>query len=434
MSSNASLAEKKGASPDSKNVLGAFRGPIAGNDGVEIEYVESVPGDVSLVEEPKTKKSKRQRFRRHCARFWCCYLFWNVIFLAIFLPIFFLVVIPAIAQLVVNKSTLLLVNATLLQPHPDSVILTLEAALDLPINLPVRIDPLVLEVYNKNKDGNNTIFSSRIDGTVVDGNTTLGVQDRFTPLNVPMWTDYVHQVVTEPDAPLPVRGSTNAYLGILKSHVKVDKDIHQHTLNSFAGFSIDSPKLLLPAREDGVNLLANATLPNPSVMILQIGTTLLDLKSGEYTLGNATLDDLTLTPGNHSIPVEGIIDVDYLISNLGDILGTQGDALSRGFLRLEAVGRNVTFDGVEIPYYAEAMRQLTLTAEVELGSLVMNTIEGVLKPNGTNIFANLTDPDGPTSISDIIGSIDDPDNSLGLNNNNNDDNSNSSDNSTETDR
>jgi hypothetical protein len=107
--------------------------------------------------------------------------------------------------------------------------LTLEAALDLPIELPVRIEPLVLEVYDKWSDGNNTIFSSRIDGTTIDGNTTLGVKNKFTPLNVPLWTDYVYRVVTEPNAPLPVRGSTNAYLGILKSHVKVDKDIHQHS-------------------------------------------------------------------------------------------------------------------------------------------------------------------------------------------------------------
>ncbi|KAL2814477.1 hypothetical protein BJX63DRAFT_392386 [Aspergillus granulosus] len=429
MSSNASLVEKKGGSPDSKNVLGAFRGPISGTDGVEIEHVEAVPGDVSLVDGPKPKRSKKQQLRRHCARFWCCYVFWGVIFLAIFLPIFFLVVIPAIAQLVVDKSTLVLVNVTITEPHPASAIITLEAALDLPIALPVRIEPLVLEVYDKEKDGNNTIFSAPIDGTVIDGNTTLGVQNRFTPLNVPLWTEYVDRVVVERNAPLTVRASTNAYLGILKCPVTLDKAIHQYTLNSFDGFSIDNPKLLLPAREDGINLVANATLPNPSVMTLQIGTTLLDLKSGEYTLGNATLTDLMLYPGNHSVPVEGIIDVDYLISNLGDILRSQGDALSRGFLRLEAVGRNVTIDGVEVPYYAQAMRNLTLVADVALASLVFNTVEGVVRPNGTNIFANLTDPNGPTEISDIINSIDDPDNSLGLNNNNDDDNNNSTEDS-----
>ncbi|KAL3474592.1 hypothetical protein BJX99DRAFT_271568 [Aspergillus californicus] len=421
MSSNGSLVEKQGDSAKKgstlKNtILGAFRGPIAGS-AADVEYLEAKPGDVSLVENP-VKQKRTQRIRRHFARFWCCYVFWSVIFLAIFLPIFFLVVIPAIAQLVVNNSTLLLVNATIRDPKPDSIILTLEAALDLPINLPVRIEPIDLEVFNRELDGNNTVFSSLIDGKVIDGNTTLGVQERYTPLNVPMWTDYVHNVVFKPHAPLPVRGSTNAYLGVLKSHVTINKDIQQNTLNSFAGFSIEDPQILLPAREDGVNLVANATLPNPSVMTLQIGTTTLDLRSGDYLLGNATIDDLMLIPGNHSSPVAGIIDIGYLLENIQPILEIQGDALRNGILRLEAVGRSVTYNGENLSYYTDAMKQLTLTADVAIGSLLLNTIRGVIAPNGTNIFHNLTDPNGPTNPQDIINSIDDPDGSLGLGNNN----------------
>ncbi|KAL4966341.1 DUF3712 domain-containing protein [Aspergillus stella-maris] len=414
MSSDGSLVEKRGDTPKgSRNVLGSLRGPIAGTDA-DIERIENTPGQVSLVE-PPLKQKKTKRFGRHFARFWCCYVFWSVIFLAIFLPIFFLVVIPAIAQLVVNKSTLLLVNAQILEPRPDSILLTLEAALDLPIALPVRIEPLLLSIYDHQAEGNDTIFKSTIDGAIIDGNTTLGIQNVNTPLNVPLWTNYVHSVVFEPHAPLPVKGETNAFLGILKSHVKVDKDIHQNTLNKFEGFSITDPKLLLTPNENGSNLVANATLPNPSVMTLQIGTTLLDLKSDNYTLGNATLDDLMLYPGNNTVPVNGNIDLDYLIDNLGGILATQGDALSKGFLRLEAIGRSVEWNGEEVPYYTEAMKALTLTADVALGALVINTLDGVLKPNGTNIFHNLTDPDGPTNIHDIINSIDDPDGSLGLN-------------------
>ncbi|KAL4955344.1 hypothetical protein BDW69DRAFT_121086 [Aspergillus filifer] len=414
MSSDSSLVEKKGDTPKgSRNVLGSLRGLIAGSDA-DMERIENTPGQVSLVE-PPLKQKKTKRLGRHFARFWCCYVFWSVIFLAIFLPIFFLVVIPAIAQLVVNKSTLLLVNARILEPRPDSILLTLEAALDLPIALPVRIEPLILSIYDHQAEGNDTIFKSTIDGAIIDGNTTLGIQNVHTPLNVPLWANYVHQVVFEPHAPLPVKGETNAFLGILKSHVKVDKDIQQNTLNKFEGFSITDPKLLLTPNENGSNLVANATLPNPSVMTLQIGTTLLDLKSDNYTLGNATLDDLILYPGNNTVPVNGNIDLDYLIDNLGGILATQGDALSKGFLRLEAIGRSVEWNGEEVPYYTEAMKALTLTADVALGALVTNTLDGILKPNGTNIFSNLTDPDGPTNIHDIINSIDDPDGSLGLN-------------------
>jgi hypothetical protein len=142
---------------------------------------------------------------------------------------------------------------------------------------------------------------------------------------------------------------------------------------------------------------------------------MLDLKAGNYTLGNATIDNLILYPGNHSVPVKGTLDLDYLMANLHGILETQGDALSRGVLRLDAVGRSATYDGQLVPYYTEALKQLTLSADVSLGGLVMNTMQGVLSPNGTNIFHNLTNPDGPTNIHDIINSIDDPDGSLGLN-------------------
>ncbi|KAL4911030.1 hypothetical protein BDW74DRAFT_172482 [Aspergillus multicolor] len=402
---------EKPAKVASKHTLGFLRGPFAGSDA-DIESIEKTPGDASLVE-PKLKQKKTRRVKRHFARFWCCYVFWSVIFLAIFLPIFFLVVIPAIAQLVLDNGMLLLVNATILEPRPDSILLTLEAALDLPISLPVRIDPFLLKIYNQDVKGNNTIFSSELAGTVIDGNTTLGVESVHTAVDVALWTDYVHKVVFTPHAPLPVKGETNAYLGILKSHVKLDKNIHQNTLNQFPGFSIEDPTLVF--NETNHNLVAKAILPNLSVMTLQIGTTVLDLKAGNYTLGNATIDNLILYPGNHSSPVTGILDLDYLVSNLHGILETQGDALSRGFLRLDAVGRSATYDGELVPYYTEALQQLTLTAELSLAGLVLNTVEGVIRPNGTNIFHNLTDPNGPTSIHDIINSIDDPDGSLGLN-------------------
>ncbi|KAL4787315.1 hypothetical protein BJX76DRAFT_354262 [Aspergillus varians] len=409
MSSDGSLVDEKpeAAKGDSNNILGSFRGPIATSD-TDIKQVESAPGEVSLVE-PPVKQKKSQRLRRHFVRFWCCYVFWAVIFLAIFLPVFFLVVIPAVAQLVVSKSSLLLVSARIVEPRADSILLSLEAALNLGVVFPVRIEPLTLAIYNRDVDGNNTIFQSTIDATRIHGNATLGIQNVSTPVNVPLWTEFVHRAVFEKDALLPVKGETNAYIGILKSHVKVDKEIHLNALNSFAGFSIDKPKLLLPAQEDGTNLIANATLFNPSVMELEIGTTILDLKTGDYILGNATIDNLVLYPGNNSVAINGMIDLHYLIDNLHEILEIQRHSISRGFLSLDCIGRSVVWGGEEVPYYTVAMKELTLKADVSLGSLVINTIQGVIAPNGTNIFSNLTNPDGPSNIHDIVNSIDDPD-------------------------
>ncbi|PIG79322.1 hypothetical protein AARAC_004232 [Aspergillus arachidicola] len=293
----------------------------------------------------------------------------------------FTVIIPAIAQRVLDNASLVLTETSVMQPRPDSIMLSLKTALKLPIGVPVRIDPIAISLFNRKETGNGTWAKVYLDGATIDGNTTLAVSNQFTPLNVEQWKEYVHSVVFEKNAPLSLHGKTTAYLGKLKNHVTMDKDVKQN-----------SPQLLLPPREDGTNLIANATLPNPSVMTLEIGTTVLDLKSGDLVIGNATIDNLVLKPGNHSSPIHGIMDLKVLLKNLVPILQTQASSLKNGYLTLDTVGKSVVYDGVEVPYYTEVMRNLTMTAQVPLGGLITNTLRGILHGgNGTNIFANLTD-------------------------------------------
>lgn len=138
----------------------------------------------------------------------------------------FLVAIPAISQLVVNKSDLLLVNAAIKQPKPDSFILTLQSALDLKIALPVRIEPITLNLYVHDLGAQNYWGDITIPGQTIKGNTTLGVANHFETIhNMSTWNQYVHDVVFEKEAGLSVHGATNSYLGVLKSHVVMDKTI-----------------------------------------------------------------------------------------------------------------------------------------------------------------------------------------------------------------
>jgi Protein of unknown function (DUF3712). len=138
----------------------------------------------------------------------------------------FLVAIPAISQMVVNKSDLVLVNASVLNPRPDKIELTLLSALDLKIALPVRIEPITLNLFVRDTGADNAWGQANLDGKVIKGNTTLGVTKIETPLtNLTTWDEYVHNVVFEKETALSVRGVTNSYLGVLKSKVTMDKDI-----------------------------------------------------------------------------------------------------------------------------------------------------------------------------------------------------------------
>lgn len=138
----------------------------------------------------------------------------------------FLVAIPAISQLVVNKSNLVLVNAAVLNPQPDSVQLTLKSALDLKIALPVRIEPINLNLFVRDRGADKPWTNITLDGMTIKGNTTLGVNDQHRPLiDQDTWVDYVHDVVFKKYSTLSLKGSTNSYLGVLKSHVTMDKDV-----------------------------------------------------------------------------------------------------------------------------------------------------------------------------------------------------------------
>ncbi|KAJ5552740.1 hypothetical protein N7494_002118 [Penicillium frequentans] len=373
-----------------KYVLGANnRGPLLtpGDGGSGLEKLDSAGGR-SLTRTP----TRTEKFRRHWKRFWLFYCIGNVIFLAIFLPIFFLVVIPAIAQLVLNKSDLVLVNATVNQPKPDSVIMTLETKVDLKLAIPARIENLTLALFERAYGANDAYASITIPGQTIKGNHSMGVTDQYTPLqNMTAWEDFVHQVVFEKEASLAIAGQTNAYLGVLKSHVNLNKNIVTPTLNQFNGFGISDATLVLPAESDGTNLIGNATLPNPSVITLEIGTIILDVKAGDLVIGNATLEDVTLRPGDNIFPLRGVLDIKTVIKNLAAVIKAEASAIKAGNLTINAVTTSIVWNGTLVPYYTDILKELTLTASIGLGGVLKNTIN-YLKSEGnlTDVLKNIT--------------------------------------------
>lgn len=109
--------------------LGIYRVPFisdavdakVNDDSAAFDHVETT----SSISSGKIQRPRMQMFRHHWKRFWCCYSFFAMIFLAIFLPILyirtelfqllnpganeidsFVICIPTIAQMIVNHSTL----------------------------------------------------------------------------------------------------------------------------------------------------------------------------------------------------------------------------------------------------------------------------------------------------------------------------------------
>lgn len=162
-------------------------------------------------------------------------------------------------------------------------------------------------------------------------------------------------------------------------------------MNQFNGFSIADATLVLPAESDGTNLIGNATLPNPSVISLEVGTLTLDIKAGDLVIGNATLADVTLVPGDNVLPLRGILDLKTVIKNLAAVLKAEASAIKAGNLSINAVATSVVWNGTLVPYYTDILKELTLTTSIGLGGILKNTIN-YLKSEGnlTDVLKNLT--------------------------------------------
>ena len=138
----------------------------------------------------------------------------------------FLIAIPAIAQLVVNKSDLRIVNAEVLHPTKDTVRMTLEAKVNLKLALGVRLDPVVFYTFVRSAGHENAYAGIDIPGQTIKGNYSLGVTNQLTPiLNMTSWETFVSQTVFQKESALSLYGVTTGYLGVLKNHIVLDKDV-----------------------------------------------------------------------------------------------------------------------------------------------------------------------------------------------------------------
>ncbi|KAL5339937.1 hypothetical protein BJX70DRAFT_407671 [Aspergillus crustosus] len=375
-----------------KRALGANRGELEGSKAAitgdaEIEHVEAVA--VAAADE---KPKKRQRIKRHFARFWCCYLLAGIVFSAIFLPVFFLVAIPAIAQRLVDDTDLPVYAARITNPKPDALTFTLDTGLSIPLGLTVRLAKFNLNLFNRDSDPELTYLTVPVPSYKIKGKTNITVSSVDTPvLDQDEWVKSLTKAVYSKRFTLSAVGKTTGHLGALKAGITLDKDVELDGLDQLSGFSIDEAALLLPALPDGSNLRGRATLPNHSVVTFAMGNVTLNLKSGSIILGTALLPNVVLNPGNNRVAFTGKADINSALSNIGAILSAQTDALKNGEIELSASGNQTIFNGQHIEYFERVLANLTITARVPILKLVLDTVGDFLGEDSDGVIEALTD-------------------------------------------
>lgn len=134
-------------------------------------------------------------------------------------------------------------------------------------------------------------------------------------------------------------------------------------LNNLTGFNVTEFSIKLAADPDGTNMIGTVYIPNPSVMTLTMGNvTFNNYIHGTKTLiGNSTLNDLILKPGNNTLPMKSIVDQTLVITQL-----TKN--FKDGMLPIDIVGLSAVYDGQHLPYYEKALQANTQSITLDVGS------------------------------------------------------------------
>ena len=146
-------------------------------------------------------------------------------FLSFSLPSF-LVIIPAIAQRLVDDAAIPIKFAQVLQPTPDSITFSLSASLKVPLGLSVAIDPLDLSLFNREVKPMKPYITAPLGRIRLKGESAITVSNQTTKIqDQDEFIKFLSKAVYSKRFTLSAYGKTTAHLGKLKVPLTLDKDI-----------------------------------------------------------------------------------------------------------------------------------------------------------------------------------------------------------------
>ncbi|KAI1447119.1 hypothetical protein F5Y02DRAFT_416559 [Annulohypoxylon stygium] len=341
--------------------------------------------------------TKKQKFKRHCGRFWWWYLIGLIIFLAIFLPILFLVIIPAIVQRILDDQTMPISGGQFLAVSPTLLNVSIITSLDSP--LPANIDPMTLLLYNKDTPTFSPFVNVTLPELHIKGTTELNIKNQIVTItNETELISWFANVFDQPTVTLSTRGSPEIHLGALHTNGHLDKTVTVNSLNKLNGFEIQDLQLLMPARENGTNIQGFLNLPNWGTLDLGIGNLSLNLMSGDLRIGLITVYDVYLPRGNNIRYFNGELFLDTLFQNIGTILSTQGDALSAGNIQINATGNATVVNGQHIRFIETILNNRTVTSTTSVVKLASDLIGSFTNGSQVSIPDMLDEVFGNTTL------------------------------------
>jgi len=278
---------------------------------------------------------------------------------------------PKIAQKDVDRSSLEVTQIQFLEPTSDSLVVTQEAILHSPSKFTPTLDAFDAGSYlvvNGTWAAEPMVYLPFPELHALHPKSTARIENKRVQIkNLDRVTDYAIAVLTQEEVTNGLAGKTKLHLGKLPTvNVRYNTTTTYKGLNKLAGFNVTDVRINITETREGVpNLKGNAFIPNPSPLTIDMGNVTLILSTEKAgVVGNSTILNFTLKPGDNSLPMFGIIEQPKVISSMD----------KNSIVELLIVGNSSVYNGQHLTYYEKALASNKLSLKMNVQQVLSDSI------------------------------------------------------------
>ncbi|RAL12119.1 uncharacterized protein BO97DRAFT_71238 [Aspergillus homomorphus CBS 101889] len=310
-----------------------------------------------------TKPSFGSRVAAHFKRWWWVHLIiLIVVVLVVVLPVVY-VGYPNIAQHDIDKSTLSITSMQISDPSPNSFhlketqilgsssafkpnIYSFGAAISLLGSAPF----ITVQIPN---------FKAH-DGVQVDVDQGVNITDTAA------FAEFSKAVILNKEIQLNVYGKADLKEGSLPTtKITYNKTTTIKGLNKLEGFELVDLSISTSVKS-GNNGKGTVYIPNPSPFTITMGNVTLDLSVNGTAIGKSYLTDLTIHPGNNTLPMTANVST----LTVAGMLGSYPTLM----IPVDIVGNASVYNGEELPYFTEALAANKLSVQLNVTKALGNIL------------------------------------------------------------
>jgi hypothetical protein len=182
--------------------------------------------------------------------------------------------------------------------------------------------------------------------------------------NVDAFTAYNVALLGSESLDMALVGNTYLHEGAFPAaQVTYNKVVTMKGFNALKGFSMLNFSVSLVPGPDGSNMHGFLSIPNPSVITVEMGNVTFNNFVDGDLIGNSTIQNFVLAPGSNTVAMTSIVDQ-------GKVLTLIATKYTSGVIPIDVIGKSSVYNGQHLPYFEAALKASKQTLNLDVGAAV----------------------------------------------------------------